>query len=316
MAFLPRETTVPDLNTFLEAVLDFAVANGGYSRQPDGADNVKILLKGGIYYSFKIYSPVYRGYTLHLIDFRMTYAAPSNDSEFQSIIGTRTPARMACYNWNGPYTSFYIYEADGCIHACLELAPQVYTHMSFGKVNKSGTYDGGEYITGASFYYKASDSANANFFHIRNNSLFPGDHIEYTTSRWEPYFPGTYIRHGNNGAFSDFVRVGNTDVDGRRGRSVMRNGSCFSELIEYYGYNSFNGRSPILSVYFFVRDPVSGYYMIVGTVPGVGYINPTAILEGAIVDNDWQVFPLIAKNSSNWLYYPANRYHGVAYKRV
>ena len=320
MAFLPVVTTVPDRATVMNAMADYGVAQGIFT-DSGTIDNIRRLTRGGIHWNFRTVSYVQNTVTIRSIEARMTYSLPDSDITYSTVPGQRSSTRMGFFTNNGPYTAYYLFQHNNCIHAVIEIIPNVFTHMSFGVINKvaDASWTGGEYIT-ASNLGEVPSSDPRNFTYVSQFNVYPfdGGYGRYLT------FGGGNLPASNVGQFrrsigandlTDFAGIGIEIHDNQRCRMMTRRG-MYQRLIEEYTPNDFNFRSPIFPCYVRLYDSVLLRERFAGTIPGVGYVNNRTISSKAIVDSNWQVFPIVAKTTTDSLIHPANIEEGLAYLRA
>jgi hypothetical protein len=253
--------------------------------------------------------------TIYYVEGRMTYALPTDSSTFLSVAGQHYTTRMMVWGYNGPYTAYYSFNHNDCIHSVLEVLPNVFAHLSYGVIDKfgSGSWTGGEYIT-------ASGCAEYSwiygyYYDSRYNSYpFDGGYGERYGS-YPGSYPG-YVRRSIGGSdYTDFAIVGRAIVDNQRCRMMTR-GGIFQNLVENFSPNEFNMRSAIFPCYVRFYDSSDTRDYFGGEIPGVGYLNNKEISSKAIVDTNWQVFPIVAKNTTDKFSYPSSGDEALAYLRA
>lgn len=325
MAFQARVTNVPDMATFMNALVNFAIANGSFVDEGTTTDGVRILRRGEIYWAFYTGPAVTYNYsTTYPMISKMLYQKPTTIATVGSLPGQHNTTYFAPWKGGGPYISFYLYQTGHAVHGVLEVLPNVFIHYSFGVINKNGNFEGGEYITSTFPVYNDYAGATSVYrfyqYHTRNVYPFDGGYGEYRTDSYPCNHPG-FIRHIQGGVknsnYTDFGPIGQTSYAGKQALMVTISGSV-DTIISSFGVNSFNLRSPIIPVYVRSRDvlnPDVWYHL--GEVPGVGYLNGKLISEGAMADLDWQVFPIGSReNPADMTLYQTPTGNSLAYLRV
>lgn len=327
MAFQARITNVPNIFTFINAMADFAVANGSFTDEGSIAGvEVRIIKRGDIYWSFWQGGPHTSEYVSAVpMRSRMTYQRPTTVAELSSLPGQPTQTFFSSWKGAGPYISFYLYQTNHAVHGVLEVFPNVFVHYSFGVINKIGAFEGGEYISShAPFYnYYVGGTQVYNFppESTRNVYPFDGGYGEYLLNSDVPAsYPG-FIRHIQGGVKlnndGDFAPIGSGSHRGKRAVMAVNAGPV-DNLVYYYGFNSFNMRSVIMPIYVRSLDlSNTSVWFHLGEVPGVGFLNGRFIPEASLVDLNWQVFPIGSReNPADASTYQSPLRKSLAYLRV
>jgi len=302
MPFQSRITNVPNMLTFINALADFAIANGSFTDEGTLVGGVRILKRGDIYWCMYPSGPMTYNYSSPSpMLSRMTYVKPTTLAEVGTVPGQYSFTVFAPWKGAGPYISFYLFQQGHAVHGVLEVLPNVFLHYSFGVINKNGAFEGGEYITShAPFYNAAISGAQVFTFygdHTKNVYPFDGGYGEFNQDEANrPCARPGWMRHiqggvKNNNA-SDFGPIGQGAYLGKNMTMVSMAGAVSNQTASF-GLNNFNLRSPIFPVYVRSRDvsnPSVAFHL--GEVPGVGYLKGRLIPEAGMVDLTWQVFPI------------------------
>lgn len=282
------------------------------------------IKRGSIYWTFRVDPRATSTPTPeYAVNCRMSYSIASGAYPTETN-GQEGWSVMSLWGFPGPYPNLFLY-CDGvtdAIHVALELASGIFNHMSFGMIEKTETFTGGEYITAgqlewkspvAPFLYPTEDNLEVATNHpFLNGSNIP-DSSGYTSS------PGTganYIRSilaaGAANNKNDFAMCG-----------VYKNGQSAS-MCGYKGMqesvlkatpNSPTLRTPLFPLYVFIRDEVSGLWRTSGLLPGMAVCSNSYVDAKEVILTDWQVFPITQRFGDRTLC-PDSGKRGVAYKRV
>ena len=327
MPFQTRITNVPNMTTFINALADFAIANGSFTDEGTLVGGVRILKRGEIYWCFyQGPSHAHAHISVTPMISRMTYQKPTTLAEVSTVPGQVGTTFFAPWKGAGPYISFYLYQQGHAVHGVLEVLPNVFLHYSFGVINKNGAFEGGEYISShAPFYNTYVGGVNVYSFHadtIRNVYPFDGGYGEYYYP--DPAQPAAHpgwIRHIQGGIKgsndTDFAPLGQSTYKGKNAAMVTMAGPV-ATFVSLFGANSFNLRSAIIPIYvrsMDVTNPSVFYHL--GEVPGVGYLNGKAMPEASLTDLTWQVFPIGGReNPTDITQYQTTTKKSLAYLRA
>lgn len=319
MAFVPKVTSVPTLQVFMDTLLDFAVLHGGFSQHAVTADFIRILKKDNIFYSFRV-SSYYQAGTIRVIEGRLSTVAPTNAATYLTSLGCRSASQMATWFSNGPFVSYYLFQTEGAVHGVLEVFPGVFTHISLGKIRTVGGFLGGHYISANNTAYKYAVGTTYPFYFYSgyNSPIFDGGMSAWTAVATYPSNHPTWMYNpvGATLEVDNYAPASSSPVGNQRARMVVGAG-MYDTLITRFGVAQHNNRAPILPIYVRLYDPVSTSDRFVGEVPGAGFLNGKYIEPGEIVDGDWQVFPCTARETSpNNQVYEGSPGRSIAYKRA
>lgn len=304
------------LKSFIDQFISFAVANAGFSDagivpMTFGAGNVEAhsVTKGGVTWVFTTAAASEFVYTngSNYMESRMCYSSPVSGSLWSNInpVGQPGITRFSVYQSGLTFSSPHWFFTNGtACHAVLEIFPNIFSHFSFGSIKKYGSYVGGEYLTCTDTsaritnLYVFSHSANQYLWAENtgaSNSLSTG-----------------YIRYSRGGSdANDFSPLGNglnSFIGGnpQNAKGIVHPGHATSVPGDGFGFcgtifscspNAANLRSPLIPIYVRLRDisSVPNQYHLAGYPEGVRMVNMKELDPKAIVDNDWQIFPLAQK---------------------
>lgn len=344
MAFQNSAGAVASIDDFLDELMDFAVANGGYTRLADdtgGSETVFSLSKVGDAttwwgFQFNTISANNNRQSTTRVEAKMFSVAPTS-SNFYDNNGQDVCTVCGLYDQVAPFTSYTFYETSGNIFALLEVSPEVFTSICFGKITGFGTYTFGEFLTATSCYFDFGAAKDIDF--DANN---PGINVSW------PFQASNQITSSANftengadtkGGFSavrvgsatsdndDYVRMAfetRTDipVDGYWGSVPPASTQPFASstwggtknqglMINLFDAidNTPTLRSPLLPIYVGRTSPTETYSTyIAGWVEGIRIVNLNNFATRDITSDNWRVFPIfqstgdtsIAPNSFNF----------------
>lgn len=339
MAF---ETGIPTtLDGLLQDVVAFAVANAGFTEMtkittglPAGnTTDMYILEKNGIYWYFIGMQRADADFgTYGEIDCRMMLTMPTVANMETQTDGAYRKSRVALLNRpSGPYTNYWLYSATGdSVSLALEITPGIFTHMSFGTVNKFGTWTGGEFLTGEMFYMTAAYSAASGFQDYwavpggyGQMSFCTGYHYSYSTLG---FFGYVYHPVNSYGDHRDFAAIAGGAISSSapwfnqraRFQGCYTDASAGDSLIQVLmqrSPNAFNERTALFPTYLTLYDEVSQRYILAGHVEGVRHARIDLLTPKETIEVEWDVYPHSQKTGDQ-LVAPISGNFGLAYRRV
>lgn len=327
--------TASSVTDFFSQLRTFAAANAGFSNQGTTTINgftVHHLSKGGIFWNFEeTLTFIGSGFTINYARMRMTYTKPNDSETYNQLLpaGQERYTGMNFYDSTGPFTSHTFYTEGTAVHAVIEVFPNVFNHLSFGNVQKIGTWVGGEYLTAGA--YQRISSGILQFTSNNCQHVFADDFGSGTTTGVGTGFNAQsasfvrYVQTGNNN--DDFSPMGNMGVfSNQRCRLSARLFETADPSVMYAELlvnspNQANLRTALFPMQVRIRDytansPVSrDAYFIGGIIPGVRVCSVKELNAYEIINTDWQTFPVIQKSGSS-LVAPITSSIGFAYQRV
>lgn len=322
MAF--QLSTAASLADVCAQIATFAVANAGFTDAgniTDGGQVVKRLVKGGIYYYFGQHTVSRGAASPNNIRFTMAFNAQAIfplGGVFAAANIQPTPevtSYMSAQAFPGPYPSLFLYTEGTCVHAVVELTNGVYNHFSFGKITKTDTFVGGEYMTAGDYTNLTSG------FYGPLNTASNGAFFNATTSNGSTTYmlkqpPGLTLN--DQRAFAPFGIL--TSYIAQGGNPVIRQGARGSvtqgvnERLLRDSPNQGTQRSVMFNNYIFHYDDVSLLYRCSGYIPNMRVLTIRSLDLAQVIYTDWQVFPISQRNGAS-LSIPNSIEMGVAYKR-
>ena len=322
MAF--QEGAASNLNSFFTSLRTFAASNGftnNGTRTVNTDKTLHTVSKGGIYWNFEetlLLAAAGNIKNAYYSRMRMTYDLPAAEDAFTQTSHNGQPRFTAfgAYSSAGPYTKYYFFSHSDCIHAVLEIFPNVFSHLSFGVMTKYGTWTGGEYLTASSCRRQDTSAPYEYQYQVQNSNSFPfpynggSSHNAVNTGGVSSGFNlscRSMIRNVTVGTPSslDFATAGEIlNQQQSRFFGVFDEASTSPEPYTFvitHGANSFNQRASSYPMYAQLQDisTTSHLFRFAGILPGVRMISTKNIVPKEIVDTNWQVFSASQKDGDD-----------------
>lgn len=227
----------------------------------------------------------------------------SGSSNHNSIPGKSTWAETN--GLGGPYTAYYIFATTTYCHVVVERSTNQFAHFQIGRLEKAGTYTGGEYVHQTLWDYGNTSRQNNP---DDNNSCLPFD------SFGQSGYLGAAVRMDIDGASNNWINYYGADPAHCAG--TMRKQSLGRHLWERTP-NTMNGMTPLIPSIIVGPRPAGGN-AILGTVPDVRGVNMTLLAPKQLItlgSDDWMVFPVIRKGTGT-IYEAVSGIYGIAYRKV
>lgn len=188
---------------------------------------------------------------------------------------------------------YWMFSDGSSVHCVVEFRAGAYAHMSFGVLEKYGTYTGGEYVSANGWHSSNTDwssSFQARHFdgYSANNSTYK-NHIRCTyNTRDIAVFCDTGVTSTNH--------VRNLWMSGGQYASSANDGELWR-----HQPNSYNSRAQLIPVELFLAYDTASLsaptgWIPIGRVSNAALINLSDINAEDLVNTDWMVFPLCMKN--------------------
>lgn len=148
--------TATSQEDFLSKLFTFATANGWTQDQFSSGSKEAAMHRNSIYVSFRWDATVGGGISIHQALGYVGGESPgdhTNDSGNGKKTGTpiNTERRVDRIG-NGPFTNHWFFSDSVYLYAVLEYAPGLYRHVAFGELEKYGTWTGGEFAFGHTWW--------------------------------------------------------------------------------------------------------------------------------------------------------------------
>jgi len=306
--------TSTSLKNFSDSFLAFAVANTGFTdagtvaMTAGGGDvDAHSVTKSGVTFVFvTAQASEFITNSVQRMEMRMCYAAPVAATAWtvSNPVGQQGLTQMGVFGAGLTFSSPHWFFTDGvACHAVLEIFPNVFSHLSFGQLEKYGAYTGGEYITSTYFFAKSGTTPFPYLQSLSNHMPFAESNNGTNTG---------YVRYAQGGNDEDdFAPMGtatNTLASGffQNSKGIVHYndanlgpgaGSGIVGSLFVNSPSAFNLRAMLIPIRFLLRDTTTTtlQYHPAGCVGGVRLVNIKELDPEAVIDNNWQVFPLAQK---------------------
>lgn len=199
----------------------------------------------------------------------------------------------------GPYTKYHLFGGnegvDGnYIYCVLETTAGLFTHFGIGDLNRIGSLTGrfavGLYWNmGVSYWRSIGNSRHQRMFDSNAQNYGVGGHLSYHQTTTSPT-PETFQFGGTNQVYGGSI------------------GGWNAQFIDD-NPNTLNGRVMLMPNH--IRVWEGAWYRIAGIAPAFRTLRIDNLQPEDIVDTDWMVFPVKAKNAATG---PTSGVYGWAYK--
>lgn len=306
-------------NTFLTNLITFVVAEAGFVDEGTTTDGSYTLYHisrttsgDKLYWTFVEYDQSIGGDTERTLRCKLAYAKIITYTEMNaaSVNGQSRPTELSFYKNNGPYIKSHFFTEGNSVHAVVEVYNNCFAMLSFGVMDKYGTWTGGEYIQ-ASNTFRNTATYNFSWDYVYASILFDGG-VSSTAidSR------GNYIRNITGasalGTNYDFARTGGNSQFSQQSKMVAATGFV-GDLVENASPTKFNQRAPLFPVYVRVYNSVTDNWILKGNIPYARILNITRLTPSSIIENDWMVFPFMQKSDGDISLSPLSDGWGMAF---
>jgi hypothetical protein len=211
----------------------------------------------------------------------------------------------------GPFTAYHFFlgaeDGNDYFHGVVEVSANIFNHFAFGRLVRSGTYDGGVYVEGTRWSTSSNQAGNPNSAsHITiadANGTTAGKHLwidhDSKTNNWQSGVSST--------AATSYLGNG-------------RNGGMLNVQLINIGFQRYNMRTPLWPAQLFVRR-ASSLISLAGRLPDFRHVSIENFVPGDIITIggvDWMLFPIRQKTdtASHTSATPQNSYYqGYAYRK-
>lgn len=236
--------------------------------------------------------------------------------------------------------AYHLFSNGDFVHVVIEETPARFRHLSFGFINKYGSFTGGQYLSAGCPIESSTTTPNA--FNTSNHMIAFGSNSQAVSraSLASYGYPGTYVRADIDGWTVGWRMLTisswdtpNLDVCGcstysnttnnRAGYIASGTQDSVNALAHDLAYHcspqSYNGLAPMLPCYVGVnRTPYVGTWTLLGEFPDVRFLNISNLNPGdeLILGTDvWKIFPLWNKAYTLGSE-PISYDYGLAYRKV
>lgn len=270
----------------IQAVVNFAVANGGFTAEATFSEmngttatgyTIYPLTRAGSYWFL-----AENGSSVFMVwatgkDTTLTLAKQPGGPGYATQFAPCTP----------PYTAYHLFVDSYSVRVAVEVTPGRFNHFAFGTLSKFGTWTGGEFVTAGNYTYSPWYYQWNSNGHQRVFEGFDSDQPNPGSIRvaWNTLLQASLGTGGNQAAFLALMNNGNAILD--------------------RGPNPFNLRAGMTPAVAYLNDQIQDLrWRPLGYVPGVRMLNIQNLEAEAIVNTDFMVFPLTEKNGAATTYPP------------
>lgn len=190
----------------------------------------------------------------------------------------------------GPFTKYHLFGGqegvDGDYMYCVvETTAGKFTHFGMGYLNRIGSIPCPFYV---GTYWNMSTSYWRNASSDRHQRMFDSSSARYALYGGISFHQNTTsptTEHYKFGGVDNYTQLYGGSIGGM-------NGEFFGD-----GPNAMNGRSILMPNHIRLNDG-TGWYRIIGMAPAFRSIDIERLQPEDIVDTDWMVFPVKAKNTT------------------
>jgi hypothetical protein len=278
---------------------------------------VRCLSRGGVYWWFR--------YTNDNMFCLLSTGTGATWSTIANRAGNDSEVNLL----TGSYPLYRFFEVDDSVHVALQRnngGVISYNHFSFGKIQKVGSWTGGEYF--ANSYQEVSNSTHQNnesstyhgrLFNNKDGAVTSGTGTQPTTRASYGVIRCTY----NSKDYANIGRDYNSTETGMnetivndcftRGRSDDINFSIHDDYAPSIWSSTALGTAPIISLW---DSVTTNKYQELGYVTGLRFLNIESIDADDLVHTDWRAYPLSYKGSTGAPGLAASGNYGIAFQEV
>jgi hypothetical protein len=305
--------TPASLTDLMDDLKAFAIASGGFTDTGSGYSSSGYtyfsLTKGGIMCNFAYKDSSGGGDVL-----MNTSTAWAGSGLLTAQTGAHSKNARAFIDLTP--IEYWMFTDGDSVHCAVEISSGCYAHISFGVLEKYGSYTGGLYVS-ANYWDNVSWSSTSNsrtFDGYRSGATYAG-HVRCT-------YGGLTI--------AEMGESGNASVNWAA--NLWWGGGYYNDAddddndVELWKFqpNAYNGRAVLIPVEMFITDVPNTQTAYNGWIPlggvrNAAFINMANLNAGDTVNTDWMVFPLAMKNPAGALTLASGQVDtgnlGVAYKK-
>lgn len=219
----------------------------------------------------------------------------------------------------GPYANVFMFADDNPsehVHVVIELAGGVFRHLSFGMLDKLGTWTGGTYFdatiwsTSPSQEYLWNGFSGVMFDYSRSNAGSRWGAVRCDIPADSKTDAWAYFRNSQSyRLFTGLDSGGSNQSDGRGYLTT-----------QFYNRNDppFSGQVTLGTIAVYVIR-TGGFWSPIGTVPNCRYLNMARYSPGqepSVASDAWKVFPFCRKGTGSSGSGPFSNNHAFAFKKV
>lgn len=236
------------------------------------------------------------------------------------------------------YHLFGGFEGSGTFLYCvIETPDKEYSHFGFGRLDKIGNYNGGEFACGQMWWENRNNESNdvGSNYHVRmfdsnniNNAEGTSSHLNGGRHQWNTVHdypnPHVYMWPGYEVGMNNDHLLGGDDAaryytyGGPHWEPWQAYGCSVGGMNTPFlanGISTFNGNALFNVDYTRVYDQIQGAWIIIGQAPAFRSVRMDQIQENEVV-GDYVVFPVKSRNIGTLGTDNNSRYYGWAYRKT
>lgn len=290
-----------DHEDLMDALSTFLVGEGWTSDNFDSGNKRMSLHSGTVYVSFR-WDATDAIALYHALGY--SGAAPGSNTDDsgngQTAANPLTTGRRIQRIGTGPFTAYHFFADSNYCHVVLEYAIGLYRFMSFGDMEKRGSWTGGEYASASQWAASVSVSATSHYAlvdwrHNVSNANLMTVHMES--------MPNQAVG-GKWGVLGPVASPG-TDRGGTA-RAALLGGvreGFFQTGLGWLAASASNGFVPMfpLHVYYRRTGVTPEEWRLLGQLPAIRFVNIKYLNPGeefTIGGDVWKVFPWVRKSET------------------
>jgi hypothetical protein len=280
---------------------------------------IRCLSRGGVYWWFR--------YTNNNVFCLLSTGTGAT----WNTIANRSPNDTEVNVLTGSY-AYRFFEVDDSVHVALTRTNSgivTYRHLSFGKMQKHGTWTGGEYFAGsydfllnASTWNNKDEFLHTRIFGYKNAAVTSGDGSSGGTVASYGVMRCTY--NGKNYANIDRSAAGietgmneAVTIGAFRDRAASGTTGIIHELSDSYSPNLWSDTAVASPPSFLLFDNAgASRFFDLGYLTGMRFLNIKNLTPGQLVNTDWRVYPLSFPSETGAATHAASGNYGVAFREV
>ncbi|GBL46212.1 phage protein [Sulfuriferula multivorans] len=313
MTYQTGSFSTPD--QLLSAIRSFSALNGWTENlyAANGTGNRLHINKGTIFLNFRsaVAEDLLNNTTYGFNPIAVTGVACSISTGYLSTSAWNAqPGSIAGNGYSGTFNhsasgTYHLFAsvAPDMLFCVAEVSPGIINHLGGGMLTKTGTYPGGEWISG-SYFCDGAIYDTASYKNYITPGSSAGHHLRPLPFLWSNFeqAPATQV-HADYDTYTGFGYISN---DADRTRAPWLTGPMlrlfFNGPASNPVANAFNGISPMSPGYVFGQRP-SGFWSPLGYAPHLRFLNIANYSIGDIItlgSEQWMVFPGYQKDPTQY----------------
>lgn len=326
--------TATDFSDLMSKLITFATSYCGFTYEStfnrteslsyDGTSTgtsytIRCLSRGGVYWWFRFTTS------------NMFCLLSTGTGATWNTIANRSPNDSEVNCLSGTYV-YRFFEVDDSLHVALIRTYSgvvSYRHFSFGKIQKYGSWTGGEYFTGS--YDEVSGSSYYNTKLSQYHCRLFGNKVGYVVSG-NGSAVGSRASYGvirctyNSKNYANIDRAYN-DIETGMNEAVTMGGLRRHAHVGQTGMspsidpdkspNLWSDTAAATPIHFMLYDNAgASRFLDMGYLTGIRFLNVQNLTPDQLVNTDWRVYPLSYQSETGSANYAASGNMGIAFREV